>query len=141
MPRVQVWASVVVLNLEILSLRESPHRLRHEHTSIRGSLSLARPDDSLNRGSNHPARGRRVSGLDNVNVSADSAGISTCLFPVNAPPTKPPAAPTSAPIPAPFPPPAKPPISAPPAAPPPVVAAVLLPFPFTVLSSVPVLIA
>src|SRR6266478_6398380 len=140
MPRVQVCLSCSS-NLEILSLRESRIDCGANTLPYVTHYLLTRPDDSLNRGSNHSARGRRVSGLDNVNVSADSAGISTCLFPVNAPPTKPPAAPTSAPIPAPFPPPAKPPISAPPAAPPPVVAAVLLPFPFTVLSSVPVWIA
>src|SRR5215470_10734459 len=82
--------------------------------------------------------GGSLSAADKVKVSAVSGGISICLFPVIAPPIKPPAAPTTAPIPAPFPPPASPPISAPPAAPPPVVAAVLLPFPLTLLSKVPV---
>src|SRR5215471_5037061 len=78
-------------------------------------------------------RDDKLNAFDNVKVSGVSADISICLFPVNAPPTRPPAAPTSAPIPAPFPPPANPPISAPPAAPPPVVAAVRLPLPLTVL--------
>src|SRR6266576_5357406 len=68
-----------------------------------------------------------------VKLRADSAGISTCLFPVAAPPIKPAPAPMSAPMPAPLPPPAIPPINAPPAAPPPVVAAVLFPFPFVLL--------
>src|SRR5262249_27702607 len=63
---------------------------------------------------------------------------SICLFPVAAPPMNPAPAPISAPIPAPLPPPAIPPINAPPAAPPPVVAAVLLPFPFVVLVNTPV---
>src|ERR1700758_844688 len=79
--------------------------------------------------------GGSVKGSANVKLSADSAGISICLFPVTAPPIKPAPAPASAPMPAPLPPPAKPPINAPPAAPPPVVAAVLLPLPFCVLLS------
>src|SRR5215470_1051151 len=74
-----------------------------------------------------------VMGCVSVKASAASAGYSICLFPVIAPPTKPAPAPTAAPMAAPFPPPAIPPINAPPAAPPPVVAAVLLPFPFSVL--------
>src|SRR5271170_3972293 len=102
------------------------------------AVASAKSDLADSGGSDYSPRGGRVSAFDNVNVSGASAGISICLFPVSAPPTRPPATPTSAPIPAPFPPPANPPISAPPAAPPPAVTAVLLPFPLTVLSSVPV---
>src|SRR5580765_530741 len=113
----------------------------HQNTRPVDSLRLNSVSESRvlsNPASSHSVPDGRVRDLDNVNESGDSAGISICLFPVRAPPTNPAPAPTRAPIPAPFPPPANPPIRAPPAAPPPVVAAVLLPLPLTVLSKVPV---
>src|ERR1039458_5387657 len=68
-----------------------------------------------------------------LNVTADSAGISTSLLPVAAAPAVPAPAPTRPPISAPLPPPARPPINKPAPAPPPAIFAVRLPLPFTIL--------
>src|SRR5882724_6539351 len=69
-------------------------------------------------------------GASSLKLTADSAGRTTSLFPVNADPAPPAPAPAKAPIAAPLPPPARPPMSAPTPAPPPVRTAVLLPLPF-----------
>src|SRR6202451_4900248 len=111
------------------TLPEMIHQGKRNRTG-RPRLSSRRMLDS-----NHWPGGGSVNGADIRKLSADSAGISICWFPVTAPPNNPAPAPHRAPMPAPLPPPAIPPINAPPAAPPPVVAAVRLPFPLTVFSS------
>src|SRR5579862_7539397 len=72
------------------------------------------------------------SGCSSLKLSADSAGRTTSLFPVNAAPPVPAPPPANAPIAAPLPPPARPPIRAPKPAPPPAKTAVRLPFPVSV---------
>ena len=67
-----------------------------------------------------------------LKLTADSAGMESSLFPVNAAPAVPAPAPTRPPISAPLPPPARPPIKAPPPAPPPIMTAERLPLPFCV---------
>src|SRR5260370_39173492 len=76
--------------------------------------------------------GLTSSGDLSLKLSADSAGRTTSLFPVNAAPPTPAPPPATAPIAAPFPPPAMPPIIAPSAVPPPAITAVRLPLPFFV---------
>src|SRR3979490_897049 len=69
-------------------------------------------------------------GASSLKLTADSAGRTMSLLPVNADPAPPAPAPAKAPMAAPLPPPANPPMSAPTPAPPPVRTAVLLPLPF-----------
>src|SRR5260370_19694466 len=73
--------------------------------------------------------GLTSSGDLSLKLSADSAGRTISLFPVNAAPPPPPPPPAPAPIAAPFPPPAMSPINAPRAAPPPATAHARVPFP------------
>src|SRR6202140_4908295 len=80
------------------------------------------------------------SGDVSLKLSADSAGRTISLFPVNAAPPVPAPAPAAAPIAAPLPPPAKPPRIAPSAVPPPAITAVRLPLPFSVRVTAEVLI-
>src|SRR5260370_9704827 len=68
-------------------------------------------------------------GASSLKLTADSAGRTTSLLPVNADPAPPAPAPASAPMAAPLPPPASPPMSAPTPAPPPPSTPVLLPLP------------
>src|SRR6266446_9089904 len=70
--------------------------------------------------------GLTSSGDLSLKLSADSAGRTISLFPVNAAPPTPAPAPAPAPIAAPFPPPAMPPIIAPSAVPPPILPTLLL---------------
>src|SRR5207249_7516344 len=74
-------------------------------------------------------RYRTSSGCWSLKVSADSAGSTMSLLPLNAAPVVPAPPPARAPMAAPLPPPARPPISAPTPAPPPAITAVRLPFP------------
>src|SRR5882762_2874834 len=80
------------------------------------------------------------SGDVSLKLSADSAGRTISLLPVNAAPPVPAPAPAAAPIAAPLPPPAKPPMIAPSAVPPPAITAVRLPLPFSVRVTAEVLI-
>src|SRR5258708_3590860 len=80
------------------------------------------------------------SGDVSLKLSADSAGRTISLLPVNAAPPVPAPAPAAAPIAAPLPPPAKPPMIAPSAVPPPAITAVRLPLPLSVRVTAEVLI-
>src|SRR6202158_3615742 len=80
------------------------------------------------------------SGDVSLKLSADSAGRTISLLPVNAAPPAPAPAPAAAPIAAPLPPPAKPPMIAPSPVPPPAITAVRLPLPFSVRVTAEVLI-
>src|SRR5215469_3271707 len=100
----------------------------------RGPGPLKQPAEAARTCGRHYLTTRDCSSLK---LTADSAGRTMSLLPVKALPAVPAPAPARAPIAAPLPPPAIPPIRAPRPAPPPVVAAVLLPLPLTVLSYVP----
>src|ERR1700730_11347607 len=80
------------------------------------------------------------SGAVSLKLSADSAGRTISLLPVNAAPPVPAPAPAAAPIAAPLPPPANPPMIAPSAVPPPANTAVRFPLPFSVRVTAEVLI-
>src|ERR1700681_4244893 len=80
------------------------------------------------------------SGDVSLKLSADSAGRTISLLPLNAAPPVPAPAPAAAPIAAPLPPPANPPRIAPSAVPPPAITAVRLPLPFSVRVTAEVLI-